>query len=83
MGDNIKIYVKYVWRVCVDWTNAAQGRDMWSAFVKTFMNMRVPENARSIVGEVLLATQGLRDVDLVIYIYIYIVYISIYLANHV
>jgi hypothetical protein len=42
MGDNIKMDLRKVGCVGVDWIDLAQVRDRWQAFVNTVMNFRVP-----------------------------------------
>jgi hypothetical protein len=37
-GNNIKVYLKEIGQVCVDWINVAQDRDKWQAVVNTVMN---------------------------------------------
>ena len=39
--DNIKMDLEEVGRVCGDWMELAQGRDMWRTLVSTVMNFRV------------------------------------------
>ena len=38
----LKKYLKDMGWEGVDWTDLAQGRDKWSAFVNTVMNLQVP-----------------------------------------
>jgi hypothetical protein len=40
--DNIKIDLRRIEWVSVDWINLAQNRDQWRALVNTVMNLRVP-----------------------------------------
>jgi hypothetical protein len=40
--DNIKMYLREIGFVDVDWIHLAQDRDRWRALVKTVMNLRVP-----------------------------------------
>jgi hypothetical protein len=40
--DNIKMDLREVWFVDVDWIHWAQDRDRWRAVVNTVMNLRVP-----------------------------------------
>jgi hypothetical protein len=39
--DNIKMYLREVGYVSMDWIELAQDRDMWRALVNTVMNFRV------------------------------------------
>ena len=41
-GDNIKIDLEEMGRVCGDWMELAQDRDRWRALVSTVMKFRVP-----------------------------------------
>jgi hypothetical protein len=40
--DNIKMDLREIGSVDVDWIHWAQDRDMWRALVNTVMNLRVP-----------------------------------------
>jgi hypothetical protein len=40
--DNIKMDLKEVGCVYLDWIDLAQDRDRWQAFVNAVMNLRVP-----------------------------------------
>ena len=42
MGDNIKMDLEEVGRVCGDWVELSQDRDGWRALVSTVMSFRVP-----------------------------------------
>ena len=42
MGDNIKMGLREIGCVGVDWIDLTQVRDRWRAFVSTVMNFRVP-----------------------------------------
>jgi hypothetical protein len=39
--DNIRMDVREIGWVCVDWMHLAQDRDQWMAVVNTVMNLRV------------------------------------------
>jgi hypothetical protein len=39
--DNIKMDIRRIRWVGMDWSNLAQGRDHWRALVNTVMNLRV------------------------------------------
>jgi hypothetical protein len=43
--DNIKMYLREIGWVGMDWIYLAQDRDQWMAPVNTVMNLRVPQNA--------------------------------------
>jgi hypothetical protein len=40
--DNIKIDLREIRRVSMDWIDLAQDRDQWRALVNTVMKLRVP-----------------------------------------
>jgi hypothetical protein len=40
--DNIRIYLREIGWVCIDWTDLVQERDQWKALVKKVMNFRGP-----------------------------------------
>jgi transposase len=40
--DNIKMDLREIGRVGMDWIDLAQDMDQWRAFVNTVMNLRVP-----------------------------------------
>jgi hypothetical protein len=40
--DNIKIDLREIECVGVDWVDLAQDRDQWRALVNTVMNLRIP-----------------------------------------
>jgi hypothetical protein len=40
--DNIKIDLKEIQLVGIEWTELAQDRDQWGDLVNTIMNLRVP-----------------------------------------
>jgi hypothetical protein len=40
--NNIKINIREIGFVVMDWIDLAQKRDQWKALVKTVMNFRVP-----------------------------------------
>ena len=42
MGDNIKMDIQEVGRVCGDWMELAEDRDRWRALVSTVMNFQAP-----------------------------------------
>jgi hypothetical protein len=39
---NIKVYLRDIGLVGMDWVDLAQGRDQWRALVNMVMNLRVP-----------------------------------------
>jgi hypothetical protein len=41
--DNNKIVLREIGWGVMEWINLAQNRDQWRAFVKTVMNLRVPQ----------------------------------------
>jgi hypothetical protein len=41
MGNNIKIYLKEIKWVGLDWIHLAQKRDKWRNFVNKVMNLRL------------------------------------------
>jgi len=49
--NNIKIYLKGLWCVCVcvcaDWIHLAQDRDQWRTLVNMIMNLRFPQKAEN------------------------------------
>jgi hypothetical protein len=47
--DNIKMDLKEVGFGCLDWFDLAEDRDGWQALVNAVMNLRVPQNAGSIL----------------------------------
>jgi hypothetical protein len=42
--DNIKMDLREIKCVVMDWTDLAQDRDLWRALVNTAINLRVPQN---------------------------------------
>jgi hypothetical protein len=40
--DNIKINLREIGWIVIDWIEVAQDRDQWRALVSTVMNLRVP-----------------------------------------
>jgi hypothetical protein len=42
--DNIKMGLREIGWGSMDWNDLAQDREQWRTFVKTVMNLRVPEN---------------------------------------
>jgi hypothetical protein len=40
--DNIKIYLREIVWVCMEWIDLAQDRDRWRALVNTVVKHRVP-----------------------------------------
>ena len=80
-GYNIKIYIKYVGQVCLDWINLAQGRDV-KCFCEHGDEPAGSVNCEKFCGR---CNSGYSRRTLLrgfAYIYIYI-YLFIYLASQV
>ena len=45
--DNIKMDLKELGCVCMDWIELAQDKESWQALVNAVMNFWVPQNARN------------------------------------
>jgi hypothetical protein len=41
-NNNIRMYLREIDWVCVDWINLAQDSDQWQALVNTIMNLQGP-----------------------------------------